>query len=363
MRPRLLRLREEPRRLDHQIDLEVAPRQVRRVALGQHLELVLASHPDLPVHRLGATFEAPVVRVVREQVRHRPRVTEVVDRHHLEVAAAFQVRAVEVPTDPPEPVDSHSNSHKPPSRFPRAILTRAPATPTALGSGPPHFGRGPPLYKLFILTTRRVCARPAVDPDPVRRRGTEHGANGGMRSSELPLRPAFTRGGNAGFPRAPRAAHARPAVCSAGRSPAPAVERRVLQLFGQRADAVLRLRPSSHSRWGDRGEVVWSSEARLGVLTSPGRCSLVSPSRRRCRLRQARRQPAHAHAAPADPFPARQCASHPSTFSQTPRVRDRQHPRGQHVRRQRPHAATSTRRPTEPHGLFHQDTRFLSRWS
>src|SRR5262252_4620149 len=52
--------------------------------------------------------------------------------------------------------------------------------------------------------SRRVCARPAADPDPVRRRGTEHGANGGMRSSELPLRPAFLlAGGNQVSPTVP----------------------------------------------------------------------------------------------------------------------------------------------------------------
>ena len=40
-----------------------------------------------------------------EQVRHRLRVAEVVDRDDLEVGAALQMGAEEVPPDPPESVD------------------------------------------------------------------------------------------------------------------------------------------------------------------------------------------------------------------------------------------------------------------
>jgi hypothetical protein len=48
---------------------------------------------------------------VLEQVRHGRGVAEVVRSHHLEVAAALQVRAKEVPSDPPESVDPNPNSH------------------------------------------------------------------------------------------------------------------------------------------------------------------------------------------------------------------------------------------------------------
>src|SRR6185437_6460644 len=40
---------------------------------------------------------------------HRLRVPEIVDRHDLEVATPLEIRAEEVPPDPPEPVDSHAH--------------------------------------------------------------------------------------------------------------------------------------------------------------------------------------------------------------------------------------------------------------
>ena len=96
---------EEAGRLDHDVDAEVAPRQLLRIALGEKLEL-LAADGDLAVADLDVLLELAQDRVVLEQVRHRFGVPEVIRRDHIEVALPLQVSAEEVPPDPPEPVDA-----------------------------------------------------------------------------------------------------------------------------------------------------------------------------------------------------------------------------------------------------------------
>ena len=107
---RAVALGEVARRLDHDVDAEVAPRQGRRVALGEHLEL-RAAGLDHAVAELDTLRKRPEHRVVLEQVRHRLRVGEVVHRHDLEVAVPLEVRPEEVAPDAPEPVDSHARCH------------------------------------------------------------------------------------------------------------------------------------------------------------------------------------------------------------------------------------------------------------
>ena len=98
------RFGEEAGRLDRDVDAELAPRQLRRIALGDELDLVVAD-ADEAVARLDRQVERAEHRVVLQQVRHRLRVADVVRRDDLEVAAALEVRAEEVPADPPEAVD------------------------------------------------------------------------------------------------------------------------------------------------------------------------------------------------------------------------------------------------------------------
>jgi hypothetical protein len=107
---RAVAFREEPRRLDRDVDSEVAPRQLAGLSLGKHLELV-APGCDLSVRGLDTVREPPVVRVVLEQMRHRLRVAEVVDRDDVELAAALEKCAEEVAPDPPETVDANSCRH------------------------------------------------------------------------------------------------------------------------------------------------------------------------------------------------------------------------------------------------------------
>src|SRR4029450_186989 len=97
---------EEPRRLERDVDAEVAPRKRARVALGQHLDLDVAG-ADRAVADLDLLPERPERRVVAQKMRHGLRVAEVVRRDDLEVAAALQMRAEEVAADSAEPVDAH----------------------------------------------------------------------------------------------------------------------------------------------------------------------------------------------------------------------------------------------------------------
>ena len=101
---------EEARRLEHDVDAEVAPRERGRVALGEHLHLLAGGAKDA-VGELDLTLERAEVRVVAQEVRHRLRVAEVVQRDDLEVGAECVLGAEEVPPDAAEPVDADANAH------------------------------------------------------------------------------------------------------------------------------------------------------------------------------------------------------------------------------------------------------------
>ena len=64
-----------------------------------------------PSARLDLPRERPEVGVVAEQVRHRPRVPEVVQRDDGDVRAEGVLRSEEVPPDPAETVDTDANAH------------------------------------------------------------------------------------------------------------------------------------------------------------------------------------------------------------------------------------------------------------
>src|SRR5438067_469074 len=87
--------------------VEVAPGEVRRIALGKDLQLGLAGL-DRGIADLDVLVQLPENGVVLEQVPHRLRVAEVVDRDELEVAAALEMRTEEIAPDPPESVDPHA---------------------------------------------------------------------------------------------------------------------------------------------------------------------------------------------------------------------------------------------------------------
>ncbi len=65
----------------------------------------MAADADDAVAGLDRQVERAEHRVVLQQVRHRLRVADVVRGHDLEVAAALELGAEEVPADPAEAVD------------------------------------------------------------------------------------------------------------------------------------------------------------------------------------------------------------------------------------------------------------------
>src|SRR5262249_9247506 len=98
---------EEAGGLDHELDLEGAPRQVRRVAFRQDLQLGLAGGDDV-VADLDVLVQLPEDGVELEQVTHRLGVAEVIDRDDLEVPAPLEVSAKEVAPNAPKSVDPHA---------------------------------------------------------------------------------------------------------------------------------------------------------------------------------------------------------------------------------------------------------------
>ena len=112
---RSLAIGEEPGRLEHDIDAEVSPRKRRRVALGEHPNLLTGRAQDA-LGELDLALERAEIRVVAQEVRHRLRVPEIVQRDDLDVRAERVLRAEEVPPDAAEPVDAHPSAHpSPPS--------------------------------------------------------------------------------------------------------------------------------------------------------------------------------------------------------------------------------------------------------
>ena len=96
-------------RLEHDVDAEILPRQLRRILLREHLELIAA---DLDGVAGGADRHGEVAehRVVFQQVRERRRVGDVVDRDDVDVVVR-QRRAHDVAADSSEPVDADLDGH------------------------------------------------------------------------------------------------------------------------------------------------------------------------------------------------------------------------------------------------------------
>src|SRR6185437_5129683 len=98
--------------LDHDVDAEVAPGEVGRVALGQDLDRLVADDDRVAVDR-DRLREPPRHRVVLQQVGHRLQVAQVVRGDDLEAAVAALLQGLEeAPADPPETVNAYSNGHR-----------------------------------------------------------------------------------------------------------------------------------------------------------------------------------------------------------------------------------------------------------
>ncbi len=104
------RVENDARRLHHDLDPQLSPRNPRGVLLGGHEDFP-AVHP----HRLGIrgdlVLEDPHDRVVLQEVRQVGVVEEVVDRDDLHLGMVDE-DAEHGPSDPPEPVDPHADRHR-----------------------------------------------------------------------------------------------------------------------------------------------------------------------------------------------------------------------------------------------------------
>jgi hypothetical protein len=103
-------LGEDAGRLDDDVDAEVAPRELLRIAHLQHLELVTVDR-DAARGGLDGLAERAHHRVVLQQVRHRLERAEVVHRHDVDVDPALLGSAEEVAADATEAVDTNTNRH------------------------------------------------------------------------------------------------------------------------------------------------------------------------------------------------------------------------------------------------------------
>src|SRR5919204_27072 len=103
-------VREEAGRLDHDVDAEVAPAELRGIALGEDDEL-LAVDDDRVVAGLDRPVVGPQDRVVLQEVGQRLHVGDVVDRDPLDVGVLGLGGAEHIAADASEPVDSHAYGH------------------------------------------------------------------------------------------------------------------------------------------------------------------------------------------------------------------------------------------------------------
>src|SRR5690606_31783277 len=103
-------LREEAGGLDHDVDTEVAPREVCRVALLHHGD-GLTADDDLVALERHLCVETTRDRVVLEEVSEGCVVRQVVDRDDLEVAALCEGGAEVVAADAAEAVDADFDAH------------------------------------------------------------------------------------------------------------------------------------------------------------------------------------------------------------------------------------------------------------
>src|SRR5688572_3719158 len=140
--------------LEHDIGPELAPGQLRRVALRQHADAVAVHHQVVAIHG-DLAGERAMGRVVARQVRVGVRVTEVVDPDDADVASALALvqRAQDVASDAAIPVDAYLDRHGAYSPFnddSAASTTAADVNPKCLNRSFPGADAPNP----FMPTTR-----------------------------------------------------------------------------------------------------------------------------------------------------------------------------------------------------------------
>ena len=101
---------EQSRRFDNDLHAKFAPRQLGRIAFGQHLQR-LAVEKNSPALSFDLMTERPVDRIVFEQMRERGRVGNVVDGDDFDIFFG-QRRPQKHPADPAESVNPDFYRHR-----------------------------------------------------------------------------------------------------------------------------------------------------------------------------------------------------------------------------------------------------------
>ena len=153
----ILPLGEEAGRLEHDVDAEVLPRELRRIAHREHLELVAVDRNRVA---LGFHLRVQVAEhgVVLQQMGERGGVCEIVDRHEVDVPVTER-GAHDVAADSPESVDAYFHCHR------TSASDRPQLSKTLNSSEPLAEGQTEPLY--FVVPKQRSSLHfPAVCISP-----------------------------------------------------------------------------------------------------------------------------------------------------------------------------------------------------
>src|SRR6185503_13265304 len=108
----LLLRREQARALEHDVDAERAPRQLRRIAFGADFDLVAGYH-EMIAFDADLERKTAVRGVVTREMRVRLRIAEIVDGDDLNFVRALALvqRAQDVAADTAITVDSDFDGH------------------------------------------------------------------------------------------------------------------------------------------------------------------------------------------------------------------------------------------------------------
>jgi hypothetical protein len=118
---------EDARALQHQIDTKLPPRQVRRVALGEHRDPSAVDQQRAPLDT-DLALVTPVDGVVLDEVRQVVRVSDVVDSDEIEPVGVEQ-DLQRRPPDPSQPVDGDRWHVTPASPEPIGLTEEMHCTP------------------------------------------------------------------------------------------------------------------------------------------------------------------------------------------------------------------------------------------
>ncbi len=108
---RIVALREDTGAFQRHVDAEVAPRQLRRVELGKHLDGARADIENAALNR-DIAGEGAMHRIIFQEMRIGLDRSQIVERDDGDIVpSGFMYRPKDIAADPAKPVNAHPNSH------------------------------------------------------------------------------------------------------------------------------------------------------------------------------------------------------------------------------------------------------------